>query len=447
MKKPKKIKLSRVQIIALGFFLLIMSGTLLLMLPISSRDGTITPFLDSLFTSASASCVTGLVVVDTYQHWSTFGQIVIIIMIQIGGLGFMTFGVLLSLVVGRKIGLQERNLISESINAIQIGGIVGFVKRILMGTLLIEGVGAILLSIRFIPQLGLVNGVYYGIFHSISAFCNAGFDLMGRMEPFASLTAYSGDWMVNLTVMALIITGGIGFLVWDDVYRQKWHFKKYRLHSKIVLITTAVLVFGGAILFAIFEWNHLSAGLGGGERFLTAMFDSVTARTAGFNSTDTAALSSSSKLLTMILMFIGGSPGSTAGGIKTTTVVIFILYMKAAMMRTRGCNIFKRRIDDDAIKKASAVLCVNLVLVLSAVMLICAVQPLNLTDVMFEAMSAMGTVGMTTGITRSLLPVSRIAIILLMYCGRIGSLSFALSFTERKKVSPIVLPAEKILIG
>lgn len=359
----------------------------------------------------------------------------------------MTFGVLLAMAMHRRIGLRERGLISESLNAMQLGGVVGFVKKILIGTLIIEGTGAILLSIRFIPEFGLIEGVGNGIFHSISAFCNAGFDLMGKYEPYASLTQYSGDWLVNLTIMSLVIIGGIGFLVWDDIIIHKWHFKKFHVHSKIVIITTGILVFGGAFLFAIFERNNLSAHMGNGEAFLTAMFDSVTARTAGFNTTDTAALSQSSKLLTTILMFIGGSPGSTAGGIKTTTVVVFIMYMRASMMRTRGINIFKRRIDDEAIKKASAVLCINLILSLGAVMLICTIQPLQLTDVMFEAMSGIGTVGMTTGITRELLPVSRIAVMILMYCGRLGSLSFALSFTERKKISPIELPQEKILVG
>lgn len=446
MNKLKRIKLSKMQLIALGFALLILGGALLLTLPISSKDGTFTPFLSCLFTATSASCVTGLIMVDTYTHWSIFGQIVILVMIQIGGLGFMSFGVLLSLLMHRRIGLKERNLISESLNAMQIGGIVGFVKRILIGTLMIEGIGAVLLSIRFIPEFGIINGIYYGVFHAISAFCNAGFDLMGRFEEFSSLTRYSGDWLINLTIMSLIVIGGIGFLVWDDVYKNKLHFRRYHVHSKIVLITTAVLIVGGTLLFAVFEREN-AANMGAGERFLTAMFDSVTPRTAGFNTTDTAALTESSKLLSIILMFIGGSPGSTAGGIKTTTIVVFVLYMRASMMRTRGCNIFNRRISDDAIKKASAVLCINLALVLGAVMFICTIQPLDMRDVLFEAMSAMGTVGMTTGITRSLLPISQIIIIILMYCGRIGSLSFALSFTERRKISPIELPEEKILVG
>ncbi|MEE0419697.1 MAG: TrkH family potassium uptake protein [Lachnospiraceae bacterium] len=439
--------LSRMQIIALGFFLIIMTGTLLLMLPISSRAGTWTGFWDSLFTATSATCVTGLVMVDTYVHWNLFGQLVILTMIQIGGLGFMTVGVLFSLVIHRKIGLRERGVLSESVNAIQIGGIVHLVKKILMGTLIIEGTGALLLSIRFCGELGFARGIYYGIFHSISAFCNAGFDLMGYQGEFSSLVNYSGDWLVNLTIMSLVIIGGIGFLVWDDLTQKKFRFRKYRVHTKIVLITTFILVFGGALLFYLFESGNLARGMGPGETFLTCMFDSVTPRTAGFNTTDIAQLSDSSKLLSIILMFIGGSPGSTAGGIKTTTFVVFLLYVRANIKRTRGVNIFRRRIDEDAIKKASAVACTNLVLALSAALLICGVQGMDLRDVLLETFSAISTVGMSTGITRDFVTVSKAAVIVLMYCGRVGSLSMALSFTEKKKMSPVELPEEKILIG
>lgn len=435
------------QIIALGFFLIIMTGTLLLMLPISSRAGTWTGFWDSLFTATSATCVTGLVMVDTYVHWNLFGQLVILTMIQIGGLGFMTVGVLFSLVIHRKIGLRERGVLSESVNAIQIGGIVHLVKKILMGTLIIEGTGALLLSIRFCGELGFARGIYYGIFHSISAFCNAGFDLMGYQGEFSSLVNYSGDWLVNLTIMSLVIIGGIGFLVWDDLTQKKFRFRKYRVHTKIVLITTFILVFGGALLFYLFESGNLARGMGPGETFLTCMFDSVTPRTAGFNTTDIAQLSDSSKLLSIILMFIGGSPGSTAGGIKTTTFVVFLLYVRANIKRTRGVNIFRRRIDEDAIKKASAVACTNLVLALSAALLICGVQGMDLRDVLLETFSAISTVGMSTGITRDFVTVSKAAVIVLMYCGRVGSLSMALSFTEKKKMSPVELPEEKILIG
>lgn len=438
---------SKMQIIGLGFLCLILLGTCLLMLPFSARGGQTTAWGDALFTAVSATCVTGLVRVDTYTHWSLFGQIVILLLIQTGGLGFMTISVFFSIVMKRKIGLRERGLILESVNAIQMGGIIRLAKKILLGTVLVEGIGAVLLSIRFCGELGFIRGVYYGIFHAISAFCNAGFDLMGYQGEYSSLVNYSGDWLVNLTVIALIVIGGIGFIVWDDVTKHGVHFKKYRVHSKIVLATSAVLMFGGALLFYLFEADNLAKGLGPGETFLTCLFDSVTPRTAGFNTTDIAALSDSSKLLSVILMFIGGSPGSTAGGIKTTTVLVLLLYVRANIKRTRGVNIFKRRIDDDAIKRASAVAATNLLLALAATLLICGNQGLDMRDVLLETFSAISTVGMSTGITRELTIVSQFAVIILMYCGRVGSLSMALSFSEKKKISPYELPEEKILIG
>lgn len=440
-------KLSKMQIIALGFFIVIMLGTLLLTLPISSKTGIWTNFWDALFTATSATCVTGLVVVDTWSHWNLFGQLVILLMIQIGGLGFMTLSVLFALMTHRKIGLRQRSLLSESVNAIQLGGIVGLVRKILFGTIIIEGTGAVLLSIRFCKELGLGRGIYYGVFHSISAFCNAGFDLMGYQGEYSSMVNYSGDWLVNITLVLLIVIGGIGFLVWDDITIKKWHFKKYRVHSKIVLITTAGLLAGGTLLFYLFEKNNILSGMEPGEAFLSSLFASVTTRTAGFNTTDIAAYTDASKLLSTILMFIGGSPGSTAGGIKTTTFIIFLLYMRSNLLRTKGVNIFHRRLDDETIKKASAVVCTNMLLALSVTLLICGTQGMGLADVLLESVSAMSTVGMSSGITRGFTLVSKLGIILLMYCGRVGSLSFALSFTDKKKTSPIEYPEEKILIG
>lgn len=450
MKKKLRIwmnRRSKMQIIALGFLCLILFGTFLLMMPFSARSGEVTDFGDALFTATSATCVTGLVRVDTWTHWTVFGQIVILLLIQTGGLGFMTVSVLFSIVLKRKIGLRERGLLSESVNALQVGGIVHLMKKILMGTVLVEGAGAALLSLRFCRELGFLRGIYYGIFHSVSAFCNAGFDLMGYQGEYSSLVNYSGNWLVNLTITALIFIGGIGFIVWDDVSRHGIHFKKYRVHSKIVLTTSTVLLFGGAFLFYIFESKNLALGLSGGETFLTCLFDSVTTRTAGFNTTDIAQLSDSSKLLSIILMFIGGSPGSTAGGIKTTTFLVLLLYVRANIKRTRGVNIFRRRIDDDAIKRASGVACTNMLLALTAALIICGNQALDLRDVLLETVSAISTVGMSTGITRELTAISQFAVILLMYSGRVGSLSMALSFTERKKISPYELPEEKILIG
>jgi len=438
---------SQTQFIAYGFFCIIITGTLLLMLPFASRDGQSEPFLNCLFTATSASCVTGLVVADTWSQWSLFGQLVILTMIQIGGLGFITVGVFISIVLRRKIGLKERGLMMESVNTLQIGGVVRLAKKIIIGTCIFEGTGAVLLAIRFIPQFGFLRGLFYGIFHSISAFCNAGFDLMGGQTPYSSFVAYYDDWLVNLVIMSLIIIGGIGFIVWDDLSRNKLHFRKYMLQTKIVLVTTAILVFGGGLLFYLLERNHLLVGMNTSGKILTSLFSSVTARTAGFNTTDTAALTEGSKLLTIILMFIGGSPGSTAGGIKTTTLVVLLLCVHSNIKQTYGINIFGRRLENDAVKRAGTILTINLLLAVTASLAIMAIQPLGFSDILFETFSAIGTVGMTTGITRALHPVSRCIIILLMYCGRIGSLSFALAFVQSKRKPHVQQPAEAINIG
>lgn len=447
VKKKWHDKLTATQTIAMGFLLIIFLGTMLLMLPVSSSSGEFTNPLTALFTATSATCVTGLVVVDTYAYWSVFGRCTILALIQIGGLGFMTIGVFVAIFLRRNIGLKERGILQESMNTLQIGGIVKLVKKITIGTFAMEGIGAVLLSIRFIPRMGFAEGICNGIFHSVSAFCNAGFDLMGKFGPYSSLVDYSDDIVVNLTVMLLIVIGGIGFVVWDDLNKKKFRFKEYQLHTKLVLLVTFILVFGGALLIFLFERNHLMADMGAKETVLTSLFASVTARTAGFNTVDVAQMSVSSKLLTVVLMFIGGSPGSTAGGIKTTTFAVMLIFVWANLRNSYGSNVFGRRLDEGEIKKASIVVTINLVLAISAAMFICAVQPLPLEDVIFEVFSAIGTVGMTTGITRDLTVVSRIVIILLMYCGRIGSMTFALSFTERKKVAPVQLPAEKIIIG
>ena len=439
--------LTQTQFIAYGFIGIILTGTFLLMLPVSSRSGEVSPFLNCLFTATSASCVTGLVVYDTWSHWSVFGQLVILALIQIGGLGFITIGVFLSIVLRRKIGLKERGLMQESVNTLHIGGMVRLAKKIMIGTAFFEGTGALLLALRFIPQVGVLKGIYYGIFHSISAFCNAGFDLMGWQGAYSSFVNFYDDWVVNLVIMSLIIIGGIGFAVWDDLSRNGLKFRKYMLHIKIVLLTTFVLVFGGAWLFYCFERGNLLVGMNTSGRILTSLFSSVTARTAGFNTVDTAALTDASKLLTMLLMFIGGSPGSTAGGVKTTTIIVMYLYLWSTIQRTYGVNAFGRRLEEDTIKRASAIFIMNLTLALTAAVCIMAGQHIAMADVLFETFSAIGTVGMTTGITRLLNPASRLAIIFLMYCGRVGSLSFALSFTQHKRVAHVRQPEERITIG
>ncbi len=438
--------LTQTQFIVYGFIAIILIGALLLCTPIASRTHTATPFLDSLFTAVSSTCVTGLVVVDTYVHWSLFGQIVILFLIQIGGLGFITIGVLFSLILRRKIGLKTRGLMQESVNTIKIGGIIRLARKIIRGTLLVEGAGAILLSIRFSFDFGVPKGIYYGIFHSISAFCNAGFDLMGVNGEFNSLCDYAGDPWVNIVIMSLIVIGGIGFVVWDDISINKFKFRKYSFHTKIVLVTTLFLIVSSSTLFYIVEYDNTMEGMNVGERILASMFSAITARTAGFNTIDTGSLKGASLLLTCILMFIGGSPGSTAGGIKTTTFFVLMVNL-FANMRGGKSGIFRRRFEDGAVKKASMVFILNLVLCMMALFVILAITNLAFSDIMFEVFSAMGTAGMSTGVTRDLNEGARCIIMLLMFCGRVGSLSFALSFLQKKKVPPVCYPQEKISIG
>lgn len=448
MKKLKKeIWFTHARKIAIGFFIIIIAGTFLLTLPISGRSGEWTNPVDALFTATSATCVTGLAVFDTYQYWSVFGQIVIITLIQIGGLGFITFGVGFSIFFKQRIGLARRNLIQESVSALKLAGVVKLVRKIIIGTAIFEGIGAVVLAIRFIPKMGFAVGIYNAVFHSISAFCNAGFDLMGRYEEYSSLTAYSGDIVVNITIMLLIIIGGLGFIVWDDIWHNRLKFRKYSLHSKIVIISTTVLVFGGAILFGIFEHNNTMAGMNPVETVLASLFASVTTRTAGFNTIDLGAMTQSSKLLTDVLMFIGGSPGSTAGGIKTTSIVVMICYIGANLNGIQGVNILGRRISEEDVKKASVVMGINMGIAVAALIAITAVQPFNMDDLLLEVFSAIGTVGLSTGLTRQLTTFSKLVIIFLMYCGRIGSTTFATSFIGNKRRAPVQYPVEHINVG
>lgn len=444
--KPK-LHLSQTQYIAYGFLAVILLGTCLLMLPASSRNGEFTPFIDSLFTATSATCVTGLIVYDTWSHWSLFGQAVILGLIQIGGLGFITIGIFFSIILRRKIGLKARGLLQESVNTMQIGGVVKLAKKIVVITLIVEGTGAFLLSLRFVRDFGLAKGIYFGIFHSVSAFCNAGFDLMGTREPFGSLVSYSGDWLVNLVIMSLITIGGIGFIVWDDLGKHKLDFRKYMLHTKIVLVASGLLTFGGAFLWWICERNNLLAGMLPGHQVLASLFSSVTARTAGFNTTDVATMSPGGMMVMIMLMFVGGSPGSTAGGVKTTTVAVMIFYLISNIKRSYGVNVFGRRLEDDVIGRASSIFILNLLLIMAASLYLLIRQSFMIPDVLFETFSAMATVGISTGITRDLLPDSRLVVAFLMYCGRVGSLSFALSLAHNKQIAHVKLPVGKITIG
>lgn len=440
--------LSQGQFIAIGFILMILIGAILLDTPMASRSGQSIGFLSALFTATSASCVTGLVVADTATQWTLFGQIVVLILIQIGGLGFISIGVFFSIILRRKIGLRERGLMMESTNALQLGGIVKFARRIVAGTAIVEGVGALLLMIRFIPEFGILKGIWYGIFHSVSAFCNGGFDLMGaKYGKYSSLVAYYDDPLVNIVIMSLIVIGGIGFVVWGDLLKNRWHFKKYLLHTKIVLLMSTILIFGGALLFYWAERNGVLKGMSVSGQILSSLFASVTARTAGFNTVDTAAMSGASKLLTTALMFIGGSPGSTAGGIKTTTLFVLLMGVKKNVTGAYGIQAFGKRLEDDTLATASIIATLNMGITIITIFIVMGMQPFAMQDVVFEAFSASGTVGITAGITRDLNTVSRILMIMLMYLGRVGSLSFALAFMESKKKPKVMLPKESISIG
>ncbi len=446
-KRMPKSGHSTTRMIAFGFALIIVIGTILLSLPIATKTGE-TDLLTALFTATSATCVTGLVAADTYQNWTLFGQLVILCMLQVGGLGFMTIGVYISILLKRRIGLHERATLHESVNTLEIAGVVRLVKKIVQGAFIIEGTGALLLATRFIPRFGWANGIYFSIFHSISAFCNGGFDLMGIDEAYSSLVSYEGDILVNVVICLLILIGGIGFIVWDDVLKHKWHFKKYLLHSKIVLATTLGLTVAGTLLFLIFENNATLAGMTPIEKLLGALFASVTPRTAGFNTVDTGAMSNAGTLLTMLLMFIGGSPGSTAGGAKTTTMVVLLFYAVAMIRNREDINLFGRRLSADVVRKANAVVVINFSLAFGAACAIMALQPaIPMQDVVFEVLSAINTVGMTTGITRELGVISKLIVAVLMYCGRLGSLSFALVLAKKPSTNHVREPQEKIIVG
>ena len=440
-------KLSNMQIIALGFFLLVLLGTVLLLLPFASVPNEPTSVLTALFTSVSASCVTGLVLVDTATHWTLFGQIVILLLIQIGGLGFITIATVFLSFARKNLGLKNRSLMAESINATSLAGLRTLTKRIMKGALLVEAAGALLLSIPFVKDFGWIRGIYYAVFHSVSAFCNAGFDLMGIRSRFSSFTDYADHWLVNLVLIALIMIGGIGFAVWEDVRIHKWKIKRYSLHSKIVLLVSLILTFGGAALFYLFEWNHLFSDVSVGGRILRSLFQSVTCRTAGFNTIDLGKLSVPSVLLSCLLMLIGGSAGSTAGGIKTTTFAVMFIFLFTALRARKRPQLFGRSLDDAAIKKAANIITFNVSLIVISLLLISFLQPVSFPDLLLEIFSAMGTVGMSTGFTRMLSPIAKCVVIVLMFCGRVGSVTLASAFLEKRAEPKISYPTEQITLG
>lgn len=442
----KNIKLIPVRILAIGFAIVIFIGAILLSLPISSADGRGTAFIDSLFTSTSAVCVTGLVTLDTGTHWNYFGKTVILILIEIGGLGFMSFAALIALILGKKITLSERLVMQEAINSSNLQGIVKMVKYILGFTFSVQFMGALLLSTQFIPIYGLGKGIYYSIFHSISAFCNAGFDLMGN---FTSLTSFTENSVVILTIAALIIVGGLGFAVWTEIYNYK-DINKLSLHTKIVIVTTAALLITGWILMMLFEINNPNTlePMSFKGKVINSLFASVTPRTAGFNSISTSDMTMPGRFLTIILMFIGGSSGSTAGGIKTTTFSIIVLTAIAAIKGKDDTEVFQKRIAGDLVRKSFVITALASSLVIVVTMLLSISEAgTSFEYILYEVTSAFGTVGLSLGLTPKLSSIGKLILIFTMYSGRLGPLTVALAFTKTKRNNQIRYPEDKILVG
>ncbi|WP_448919135.1 TrkH family potassium uptake protein [Eubacterium sp.] len=445
MPKKSNIKkrLSSFQVILLGFAGVILLGALLLMLPISSAERVVTPFNEALFTSTSAVCVTGLIVKDTGSYWSAFGQAVIITLIQIGGLGVVTIAASFSMLAGRRISLMQRSTMQDAISAPKVGGIVKLTKFIITGTFIIEAVGAVSMMPVFCKNFG-AKGIWMSIFHSISAFCNAGFDILGTEgNQFCSLTSYTSNPVINITVMLLIVIGGIGFLTWDDIYNNKFKIKKYRMQSKIILVTSLILILLPAIYFFFFDYSDYSIG----NRLLASLFQSVTTRTAGFNTTDLTKLTRPSQAIMIFLMLVGGSPGSTAGGLKTTTIAVLILNAFACFRKKEDVCAFGRRIDDSVIKNAATIVMMYITLFFIGGVAICTIEKLPLVASLFETASAIGTVGLTLGITPKLSLASQIILIVLMYLGRVGGLTLIYATLSGKKQINAKMPLDKITVG
>ncbi|MDI6617124.1 MAG: TrkH family potassium uptake protein [Clostridiales bacterium] len=440
-----KRRLKPVQILAIGFALVILSGAVLLSLPISSNGGRLTPFVDCLFVATSAVCVTGLVTVDTYTNWNYFGRTVIMILIQIGGLGFMSFATLIALFLKKRITLHERLVMQEAMNTFTLQGVVRLIKSVLIFTFVVESCGAILLSTQFVPVYGFLKGIYYGLFHSVSAFCNAGFDIIGN---FRSLTPYAENSVIIITIASLIVIGGLGFSVWKELF----HYRKERklsLHSKLAITMTAILIFGGAFLMFIFEMSNTKtiANMPVGGKVLSSFFAAVTPRTAGFNSISTSGMTPAGRFLTIILMFIGGSPGSTAGGIKTTTFGVLIMTIIAAIKGREDTVVFKNKVGDDTIKKAAVVATLGIVLVLTVSMVLSITEVgASLEDILYEVTSAFGTVGLTLGLTPKLTVIGKLLISFTMFCGRVGVITLGLAIAQKAN-NMIHYPEGKILIG
>ena len=434
---------SSARIILFGFIIMIFVGASILSLPISSRSREFTPFIDALFTATSASCVTGLIVYDTATHWSVFGKIIIIAMIQCGGLGVVTMITVFTQVAGKKIGLRDRATLQSALSAPQIGGIVKLTSFIFKGTVIIEMIGAILMFPSFMKDFGVTKGIYYSIFHSISAFCNAGFDLMGDVSKFSSLTKYQSDIMINMSIMLLILIGGLGFLIWKDILNYKFGIKRYSTQTKIILAMSVVLVIFPSVLFFFTEFSGLDIK----TRILSSLFQAVTPRTAGFNTTDYTKFSDNGIAITMILMLIGGGSGSTAGGIKMSTIFILVATMCSVLKQDKEVAVFKKRIEPDIIKNAVAVFVMDVVLFVAGSMIISGIEGFSLKDTMFECASAVATVGLTMGITPHLGIISKVLLICMMYIGRVGGITLIFAAVTPKNNGNARYPKDQVAVG
>ena len=431
------------RVIILGFLLVILLGSFLLMLPVSTQQGISTPFLDALFTSTSAVCVTGLVIYDTATYWSAFGQFVIVLLIQTGGLGVVTVAGAFSILSGRKIGLMQRSTMQEAIAAPNVGGIVRLTAFILKTALAVECLGALLLFPVFSQEFGLIKGAWYALFHAISAFCNAGFDLMGVKAPFSSLTDYACQPMVSLVIALLIVVGGIGFLTWEDIRTNRLNFRRYRMQSKVILTVTGILILLPTIYFFWFEFAHAPTG----QRLLLSVFQAVTPRTAGFNTADLTAISETGQALIILLMLIGGSPGSTAGGMKTTTLAVLSANAFAVFRRRESPHFFHRRMPNETVAQAATIMMMYLMLFFTGGLIISRLESLPVLPCLFETASAIGTVGLSLGITPQLGWVSHLILIALMFFGRVGGLTLIFAALSNIQGSSARLPQERITVG
>ena len=441
-------KITPTKIIVIGYALIILTGTLLLTLPFATVDGLGAPFSDALFTATSATCVTGLVVHDTVQYWSTFGQLVLLSLIQVGGLGFITMAVVIVTLTKKKIGLKQRILMQESICAPQMGGIVRLTRFAVGMTFLLEGTGAFLLSFRFCKDFGFGRGVYYSIFHAISAFCNAGFDHLGKNEAYISIGNYRTDALVCGVIMMLIVVGGLGFFVWKDIKKNRFRFRRYSLQTKIVLTTTAVLIVLGTVIFMILEYdNPMFKGYSFFDKLLICLFQSVSPRTAGFAGVNLAKFTEASLFITIVLMLIGGSPGSTAGGMKTTTVAVSVFALHSLFKKQHNIQCFSRRIGEDVMRRSMTVIALYFVLFFIASTVISALEDIAILPCMFESASALGTVGLSMGITPELGQISRSILIALMYFGRVGGLTILFAVADKQVETHSKMPLENIAIG